>query len=121
MTAASAAATNQATGCQPTLTAMLASTGRKTSWPVAVLAVNTPMTTPRRSTNQRLTTVAARTSASVPLPSPTSRPQVSTSCQGVVMSDVAATLADSNASAAITTRRTPKYCISAAANGPISP
>ena len=38
-----------------------ASTGRKTSWPVALAAVSTPVTRPRRATNQRLATVAART------------------------------------------------------------
>ena len=42
---------------QPTPSASRDSTGRKTSWPLAVAAVRAPVTRPRRATNQRLATV----------------------------------------------------------------
>ena len=46
------------------------STGRNTSWPVELAALNTPMTTPRWRTNQRLATIAPKTRASEPVPMP---------------------------------------------------
>jgi hypothetical protein len=42
--------------------------------PLAVPAVNTPVTKPRRATNQRLATEAASTVAMQPEPMPTSTP-----------------------------------------------
>ena len=64
------------------------SSGRKTSWPEAPAAVRMPVTRPRRATNQRLVTVAAKASAIEPVPRPTSRPQHSISCQAAVIQTV---------------------------------
>ena len=58
------------------------------SWPVALPAVSTPVTSPRLRTNQRPATVATKASAIDPVPSPTSTPQSSTSCQLAVMKTV---------------------------------
>ncbi len=55
-----------------------ASSGRKISAPVAVLALSRPMTSPCRVANQRLTTAAPSTEATAPLPMPDNTPQVST-------------------------------------------
>ena len=114
-------ATSSAAGLQPYRLTIIASIGRNTSWPVAVLAVRTPSTTPRRSTNHRLTTVAPSTIAVIPVPAPTTTPQSSTSCQGAVIRVVKATPAATTASDTRIVRRTPSRSISAAANGPISP
>ena len=60
------AATTQDTLCQCPPSAIAASTGRKTSWPLALLAVSTPTARPRCFTNQRLATVAASRRAVTP-------------------------------------------------------
>ncbi len=65
--------------------------------------------------------VAPSTSVVTPVPSPTAMPQLKMSCHGSVISVLAATLAESRASARRMVRRMPICCISAAANGPISP
>ena len=69
---------------QPCRSMIQARRGRKRSWPVAVLAVSSPMASPRRATNHRFTTVAPSTSAAIPLPMPTITPHTSTSCHGRV-------------------------------------
>ncbi len=61
-----------------------AASGRKASWPVAELAVNTPMTRPRRAVNQRLATTAPSTSAVMPVPKPSTTPQRMNKCQSCV-------------------------------------
>ena len=61
---------------QPNDVASHASTGRNTSWPLALLAVSMPTTRPRRATNQRLAMVAATPKPVAPAPRPTSTPQV---------------------------------------------
>ena len=50
-------------------------TGRKMSCPVAFAAVSTPLTSPRRATNQRVDTVATKAIDIEPVPSPTQTPQ----------------------------------------------
>ena len=82
-------------------------TGRKMSWPVALPAVSTPITSPRRWTNQRLAMVAANTSAIEPVPSPMKKPQKSTSCQPAVMKTVRPLPAATSTSANAVTRRMP--------------
>ena len=59
------------------------STAGRPIGPAAPPAVSTPITSPRRLTNQRFAMVAAKTSAIDPVPRPISTPQVSTSCQPV--------------------------------------
>ncbi len=98
-----------------------ASSGRKMSVPVAMLAVRMPMTRPRSFTNQRLTMVAASTMAMQPVPMPDSTPQVRMSCQDSVMNRLRNADSDIRPSASASVRRTPKLCISAAANGPMRP
>ena len=100
---------------------MCESPGKKISCPVAELAVKTPMTIPRLSTNQRLATVAAKTRASEPVLAPTTKPHRSISCHGAFMKIVspAPTLTDSRAD--ITTLRIPKRSMRAAANGATKP
>ena len=88
---------------------------------MAVLAVRTPITRPRRATNQRLATVAASTSAVAPVPMPTTTPHSSTSCQGVRITVVRATPTVTRESDSTITRRTPSRSMSAAAKGPQSP
>ena len=56
----------------------------RSRWP----AVSTPITSPRRLTNQRLAMVAAKTSAIEPVPRPISTPQESTNCQPAVTKTV---------------------------------
>src|SRR2546423_1414933 len=114
-TAASAAsATVREAQRQPWLTASVASTGRKTSWPVAPAAVRIPMTSPRRATNQRFATVAASTPAIEPVPVPTTNPQSKSSCQGCRMAGVKPTPTAIRRRAMSRTRRTPKRAIKAA-------
>ena len=69
--------------------ASAARAGRKISLPVAVLAVNRPITVPRCVANQRLTTVAARTVAMQPLPRPEAIPHARTKCQDCVIIELA--------------------------------
>jgi hypothetical protein len=91
MTTSSVLATTTETERQPLRPSSEARIGRNTSCPVAVLAVRMPMTRPRRAVNHRWTIVAPRTIAVVPVPSPTSTPQKSTSCHGVRIAVVRAT------------------------------
>jgi len=118
---ASTEATSSVTVRQPCVSTICASSGRKSIWPVAVLAVSTPITVPRRETNQRLTTVAPSTIAVVPVPSPTRIPQLTTSCQLERICEVSATPAQIRARETSTVRRMPNRSIKAAANGPTSP
>ena len=89
--AAATDATTMLTIRQPCVSANQASIGRKTSCPVAVLAVNTPTTRPRRLLNHRDATVLASTMPVTPVPLPTTMPQNSTSCHGSRISGVIAT------------------------------
>lgn len=79
------------------------------------------MTSPRRAVNQRAATVAARTVARNPTPTPTNSPHIRMSCQGSRISAVEATPAATSASAHTTERRTPNFSMTAAANGPMQP
>jgi hypothetical protein len=106
---------------QPCALTRKARIGRKLTWPVAPPAVRMPVTIPRCRTNQRLVTVATKASAMQPVPSPTSTPQHSTSCQGAVMNTVSPLPTATSSSAAATTRRMPNRSISAAANGAVRP
>ena len=99
----------------------LASSGRKTSWPVAVLAVSRPTTRPRRAENQRVATVAPSTIAVSPVPMPTITPQSRKSCHSVVIHSEQKMPAPINVSATAATRLTPNRFMKAAANGPSSP
>ena len=65
---------------QPRCSTRLASSGRNTSWPVALAADSAPSTRPRRSSNQRVATIAASTIEVTPVPVPTSTPHSSVSC-----------------------------------------
>ena len=67
------------------MSASHAASGRNASEPVAELAVRMPTTRPRRAVNQRLATVAPSTIAVMPVPMPTSSPQVSQSCHSAVI------------------------------------
>ncbi len=120
-TARAATATVTVAGRQPCRSTSHASSGRKTSCPEAPAAVRMPVTRPRRAVNQRPVTVAAKASAIEPLPSPTSTPQHSTSCQGAVIHTVAIAPQAMTARASATTRRMPKRSISAAAKGAVIP
>ena len=86
-----------------------------------MLAVNTPMTSPRRAANQRATTVAPSTRAVAPLPVPTTTPHSKISCQDRVISGVRATPYAMQPSAMSIVRRSPNRSITAAANGPMRP
>ena len=98
-----------------------ASSGRKTSCPVAVLAVSMPTTRPRRWTNQRVATVAPSTRAVIPVPRPTTIPHSRMSCHTSVIASEPTSPAMMNSRAALTTRLMPKRFMNAAANGPIRP
>jgi len=76
-----AAATMIGAARQPSLVVAFASHGRNTSCPVAVLAVRTPITSPRRAVNQRFATAAPSTVAASPDPAPTTNPHSTTNCQ----------------------------------------
>ncbi len=116
-----APATVKLTARQPQASTMAASSGRKMSCPVALLAVRMPMARPRRRVNQRFTTVAPSASAVMPVPTPTTKPQSRISCQGARMKAVSATPMATRSSAPIMVRRAPRYSTSAAENGPIRP
>jgi len=79
------------------------------------------MARPRCEVNQRLTTVAPSVMAATPVPPPTITPHSSTICHGACIIAESAVPATSTASAPSTVGRMPKYCIDAAANGPVSP
>ena len=97
------------------------SPGKKTNWPVAAAAVNPPTTNPRRLTNQRFATVAANTNAIEPVPIPTITPHVRTNCHGACTNVVKNAPVLTVVNAAITTLRTVKRSINAAANGAVNP
>ena len=71
--------------------------------------------------NQRLTIVAARTRAVIPVPPPTMTPQSSISCHGDFMKIVSETPVATVASEIKIVLRRPNQFMIAAANGPISP
>ena len=93
----------------------------KINVPVEVEAANSPITSPRLVTNQRLTMVADSTLVMQPDPMPDTTPQVATSCQGWVMNRLARVDSAIMASAATTVARMPKRCMAAAAKGPVRP
>jgi len=93
----------------------------KTSWPVAELAVSSPITNPRRVENQRVAMVAPSTRAVRPVPNPTTMPHSRMSSQTRVMRRDRASPLPISASDDNVTLRTPNRLISAAANGPIRP
>ncbi len=80
-----------------------------------------PVTSPRFFTNHRPATVATNARAIEPVPSPTSTPHSSTSCQLDCMNTVSPDPAETSSSAHATTRRMPKRFISAAAKGAVRP
>jgi uncharacterized protein involved in high-affinity Fe2+ transport len=84
-------------------------------------AVSTPVTRPRRASNQRVATVATNPIEMAPVPMPTSTPHSSTSCQLAVMTTLNAEPDAIRTSAPDSTGRTPKRSISAAANGAVTP
>jgi hypothetical protein len=95
--------------------------GRNPICPVALLAESTPITSPRRRTNQRFATVAARTEASAPVAMPITTPHSSTSSQVVRIWVVNAAPTAMINSAVTVTRLMPNRTMSAAANGPLNP
>ncbi len=113
--------TKTSAALQPKSSVSLASSGKKTSWQVAVLAVSMPTTRPRRWWNQRAATVAPSTSATIPVPRPIRTPHSATSCRICVMASEARTPEVTMAIAATTTARTPKRLMRAAAKGAIRP
>ncbi len=80
-----------------------------------------PIASPRCVVNQRLTTVAPSVIAATPVPPPTITPHSSTICHGWLIMADSAVPEISTTSAPSTVGRMPKYCIDAAANGPVSP
>ena len=88
---------------------------------MAPAAVRTPITRPRRRTNQRLAMVAANTKAIEPVPRPISSPQVIINCQPWVITMVSPLPAATRIKARLVTKRIPNRSISAAANGAINP
>ena len=91
------------------------------SWPVALPAVSMPMTRPLRLMNQRLAIFAAKTSAMDPVPRPTTTPHESINCHGLEMKVVKKDPRLTAVRAEITTLRTVKRSIKAAANGAVRP
>jgi hypothetical protein len=91
------------------------------SCPVALLAVSTPITVPRLVSNHRLTMMAPRTTPTLPLPRPTSNPQVRSNCHGLVIKHDRPAARPMSPSAATSVRRRPKRSMNAAAKGPIKP
>ena len=83
------------------------SSGRKTSCPVALLAVSIPVTTPRRSTNQRFAMTAASVTPIAPVASPLATPQSRSSCHGLLICVVSVELIAIVPSAITITRRMP--------------
>jgi len=70
-------------------------------------AEKTPITVPRRCSNQRLAIVAPSARPIAPVPIPEARPQSRMSCQAAVMRMEANEETASSANATATTRRTP--------------
>ena len=106
---------------QPGPSATRAIAGRNSRCPLAPAAEKIPITRPRCRTNQRLATIAPKTRAIAPVPTPTASPQSSHSCQAWVMTSVRPEPIATSVSEATTTRRMPKRSISAAANGAVTP
>ncbi len=106
---------------QPMVWLTLARMGMKMSWPVALLAVMSPTTRPRRFSNQRAATVAPSTSAVMPVPRPMTTPHNPTICHSSVMKMEPISPREIMTRAAVTTRRRPNWFMKAAANGPIRP
>jgi hypothetical protein len=106
---------------QPQASVIAASAGRKIRLPVAVDAVRTPVTSPRRSTNQRFAIIAASGIATAPVARPLTTPQSKSSCHVAFMKTVRLEPALTPSSAPIVTRRTPKRSTSPAENGPPRP
>ncbi len=121
ITAIATAVTTRVATRQPCACASAATTGRKISWPVALAAVRTPVTRPRRATNQRIAIVATNAVESDPVPSPTSTPHSSISCQASDINTASPVPAAIRASAATTTGRTPSLSIRAAEKGAVRP
>src|SRR5918995_7181498 len=107
-TLSAAAATISDAQRQPCWVVTAATTGRKISCPVALAAVSTPVTKPRRASNHRVATVATNPIEIEPVPTPTSTPHNSTSCQLAVIVTLSAEPDAINSSAAVNTGRTPK-------------
>ena len=95
--------------------------GRKMSCPVALPAVRMPLTSPRRWTYHRLEIVATKVIDIEPVPAPTTMPHRSMSCHGAFMKIVSPLPRARAINANVTTRRTPKRSMSAAAKGEMSP
>ena len=98
-----------------------ASTGRKVSWPVALAAVRTPMTSPRRRTNQRLARMATKTRAIDPVPRPISTPPQQDQLPAPGDGDAQTAAGRDQQGRRWSTARTPKRSMRAAANGAVSP
>lgn len=120
-TASAAAATMSEAQRQPWCVVTAATIGRKMSCPVALAAVSTPVTRPRRCSNQRVAIVATNPIEIDPVPIPTSTPHSSTSCQLAVMVMLSAEPVVISNSDTVSTGRTPKRSMSAAANGAVRP
>src|SRR3954447_6357405 len=116
MTQSAAAATINDAHRQPWLVVTSATTGRKISCPVALAAVSTPVTRPRRASNQRVAIVATKPIDIEPVPTPTSTPHNSTSCQLAVIVTLSADPVAISSNAIDSTDRTPNLSIRAAAN-----
>ena len=93
---------------QPCAVTIQPRNGRKTSCPVALLAVSSPVTSPRRLTNQRFAITAASVTPIAPVASPFATPQRRSSCQGAAICVVRVELTAIVASAITITRRIPK-------------
>ena len=93
---------------QPWAVTIQPSSGRNTSWPVALLAVSIPVTSPRRSTNQRLAITAASVTPIAPVARPLATPQSRSSCHGASICVVRVELIAIVARAITITRRMPK-------------
>ena len=84
-------------------------------------AEKSPVTSPRCFTNHRLATIAPKTSAIAPVPTPIGMPQRNHSCHAEVITRVSPAPAATMVSAIATTRRMPSRSIRAAAKGAVSP
>ncbi len=120
-TSSAAPAVVMAAERQPWFSASQARNGRKASWPVAPAAVSTPLTRPRRATNQRAVTTATRDMDIAPVPRPTRMPQQRMSCHDAVIQIGSTDPTETRTSAQPTTRLIPNRSMRAAENGAVSP
>ena len=120
-TQSAAAATISDAHRQPCRVVTSATIGKKINCPVALAAVSTPVTRPRRASNHRVATVATNPIEIEPVPTPTSTPHNRTSCQLAVIVTLSAEPVAISSSAADSTGRIPKRSINAAANGAVRP